>query len=79
MGGNPMDNHFNKKQIEKAKKLVDSPQGKQLVNALLTANPELMNKASSALHSNDYSLLAATLAPLLESDSVKQLLQQFGD
>lgn len=74
-----MDNHFDKKQIDKARRLAASPQGKQLLSALTTANPELMNKASSALNSNDYALLAAMLTPLLESDSVKQLLQQMGD
>lgn len=70
-----MDNHFDQKQIEKAKKLANSPTGKQLLAALMTSNPELMQKASSALNSNDYSMMAATLAPLLESDSIKQFLQ----
>ena len=73
-----MDNHFDKKQIDKAKQLATSPQGQQLLAALMAANPELMNRASSALRTNDYQLLASTLAPLLESDSVKQLLQQLG-
>ena len=70
-----MDNHFDQKQVEKAKKLAASPKGKQLLAALMTANPELMQKASSALASNDYSLMAATLAPLLESDDFKRLIQ----
>lgn len=74
-----MDNHFDKKQIDKAKQLAGSPQGRQLLSALMTANPELMTKASSALNTQDYRLLAATLAPLLESDAVKQLLQQMGE
>lgn len=74
-----MDNHFDKKQIDKAKQLASSPQGKQLLSALMTANPELMSKASSALAAQDYRNLAATLAPLLESNSVKQLLQQMGE
>jgi len=74
-----MDNHFDQKQIEKAKQLATSPQGQQLLAALMTANPELMRKASSALQSHDFRLLAATLAPLLESDSVKKMLQQIGD
>lgn len=71
-----MDNHFDKKQLNKAKQLAASPQGRQLLSALMTANPELMQKASAAMKINDYAQLAATLAPLLESDSVKQLLQQ---
>ena len=74
-----MDNHFNKNQIEKAKQLAASPQGRQLLSALMAANPDLTNKVSSALGAKDYRLLAATLAPLLESDSIKQLLQQLGD
>ena len=74
-----MDNHFNKNQIEKAKQLAASPQGRQLLSALMAANPDLTNKFSSALCAKDYRLLAATLAPLLESDSIKQLLQQLGD
>ena len=74
-----MDNHFNKNQIDKAKQLAASPQGRQLLSALMAANPDLTNKVSSALGAKDYRLLAATLAPLLESDSIKQLLQQLGD
>lgn len=71
-----MDNHFEKQQIDQAKKLAASPKGRQLLSALMQANPELMKKASAALKNKDYALLAATLAPLLEADSVKQLLQQ---
>ena len=74
-----MDNHFDKKQIDKAKQLANSPQGKQLLSALMTANPDLMTNASSALRNQDYNLLATTLAPILESDSVKQLLKQMGE
>ena len=70
-----MDRYFDENQIEKAKKLANSPKGKQLFAALMTANPELMQKASSALSSNDYSQMSATLAPLLESDAFRQLLQ----
>lgn len=74
-----MDNHFEKKQVDKAKQLAASPQGRQLLSALIGANPELMQKASAAMKNNDYAQLAATLAPLLESESVKQLLQQLGN
>ena len=74
-----MDDHFNKKQLEKAKQLAASSQGRQLLSALMAANPELMNQASSAFRSNDYARLAATLAPLLESDTVKNLLNQMGE
>lgn len=70
-----MDNHFDPKQIEKAKKLASSTKGKQLLAALMTANPELMTKASSALASNDYGQMANILAPLLESDEIKRLIQ----
>ena len=70
-----MDNHFDQKQIEKAKKLAASPKGRQLLAALMTANPELMQKASSALASNDFSLMAATLAPLMESEAFQELLR----
>ena len=70
-----MDNHFDPQQLEKAKKLAASPQGKQLLAALMTANPELMTKVSSAFASNDYKQIAATLAPLLESEAIKKLLQ----
>ena len=74
-----MDNHFDKKQIDKAKQLANSPQGKELLSALTSANPELLSKASAAINAKDYRLLAATLAPLLGSDSIKQLLQQMED
>ena len=74
-----MDDHFNKKQIDKAKQLAASPQGKLLLASLMAANPELMGSVSAALSSKNYQLLASSLAPLLESDSVKQLIQQLGD
>ena len=74
-----MNEHFDKKQLDKAKQLASSPQGRQLLSVLMAANPELMKNASSALSSNDYSFLAATLAPLLESDAVKNLLKQMGE
>ena len=74
-----MDNHFDKKQLDKARQLAASPQGQQLLSALAAANPALMSEASAALRNNDYRLLATTLAPLLESDTVRQLLQQMGD
>ena len=70
-----MDNHFDPKQLEKAKKLAASPQGKQLLAALMTANPELMTKASSALATNDYRQMAAILAPLLESEAIRKIMQ----
>lgn len=70
-----MDNHFDQTQLEKARKLASSPKGKQLLAALMTANPELMTQASSALASNDYRQMAAILAPLLESDAIKQILR----
>ena len=74
-----MDDHFDKKQLDKAKQLATSPQGKQLLSALMAADPNLMRNVSSAVSSNDYSRLAATLSPLLESDSVKNLLKQMGE
>ena len=70
-----MEKHFDPSQLEKAKKLASSPKGKQLLAALMTANPELMTKASSALAANDYKQMAAILAPLLESDAIRQMLQ----
>ena len=70
-----MDNHFDKTQLEKAKKLAASPKGKQLLAALMAANPELMTKASAALAANDYRQMAAILAPLLDSEAVRQILQ----
>jgi len=70
-----MEKQFDPAQLEKAKKLASSPKGKQLLAALMTANPELMSRASSALAANDYRQMAAILAPLLESDAIRQMLQ----
>ena len=70
-----MEKYFDPAQLEKAKTLASSPKGKQLLAALMTANPELMKKASSALAANDYSQMAALLAPLLESDAIQQILK----
>ena len=70
-----MDNQFDQAQLEKAKKLASSPKGKQLLAALMTANPELMTKASSALAASDYRQMAAMLAPLLESEAIQKILR----
>ena len=70
-----MDNHFDQTQLEKAKQLAASPKGKQLLAALMAANPELMTKASSALAANDYRQMAAMLAPLLESEAIQKILR----
>ena len=70
-----MDDRFDPQQLEKAKNLAASPQGRQLLSALMAANPELMQKASAALASNDYRQVASILAPLMQSEALQQLLR----
>ena len=70
-----MDNQFNPQQLEKAKNLAASPKGKQLLAALVAADPELMRKASAALAANDLSQVSALLAPLLKSEGLQHLLR----
>ena len=69
-----MDNHFDPQQLEKAKNLASSAKGKQLLAALVAADPERMRKATAALAANDFNQVAAILAPLMESEGLQHLL-----
>ena len=64
-----MDHKFDKNAMEKAR---------QLAGKLQQLHPRTMQQVQSQFASGDFSQLAKTLGPLLESDEVKKLLQQLG-
>lgn len=67
--------HFS---MEDAIRLINSPAGKQLLALLQQTDPEAVNKAKAQASKGDFSQIAQTLTPLLESDDVKTLLTQLG-
>ena len=73
-----MDHKFDKNAIEKAQQLVNSDAGRQLAGKLQQLDPRTMQQVQSQMAAGDFSQLAKTLGPLLESDEVKKLLQQLG-
>lgn len=73
-----MDHKFDKNAMEKAQQLANSDAGRQLAGKLQQLDPRTMQQVQSQFASGDFSQLAKTLGPLLESDEVKKLLQQLG-
>ena len=59
-------------------KLANSPAGKQLMEILKQADPSALENAASQASSGDLTQAKASLAPLLSSEKVQQLLGQLG-
>lgn len=73
-----MDHKFDKNALEKAKQLANSDVGRQLAGKLQQLDPTTMQQVQSQMAAGDFSQLAKTLGPLLESDEVKKILKQLG-
>lgn len=71
-----MQNQFDENTIEKVKQLAQSPAGQQLLALLRQSDANAIDKAVSQVSSGDFSQVAQTLSPLLESEDVKKLLKQ---
>lgn len=64
--------------MQEALRLANSPAGQQLLAMLRKSDPAAIQKAMEQASSGDYSQIAKTLGPLLESQDVKDLLKQMG-
>lgn len=73
-----MDQKFDKNAIDKAKQLANSDAGRQLASKLQQLDPGTMQQVQAQMAAGDFTQLARTLGPLLESDEVKKLLRQLG-
>jgi len=73
-----MDHTFDKNALEKARQLANSDAGRQLAGKLQQLEPGTMQQVQAQMAAGDFSQLAKTLGPLLESDEVKKLLRQLG-
>lgn len=71
-----MQKNFNNFSMQDIMRLASSPAGKQLISLLQQADPETLRKAKAQASSGDYSQISQTLAPLLESEDVKKIMQQ---
>ncbi|MBR7122834.1 MAG: hypothetical protein IKC95_05210 [Oscillospiraceae bacterium] len=74
-----MQNNSEKFSIERAMKLANSPEGRQLIAMLKQTNPEAISKAMQQASSGDYSNISQTLAPVLNSEDIKKLLRRMGE
>ena len=73
-----MDQNFDKNTLDKARQLANSDAGRQLAEKLQQLPSETMQQAQTQMAAGNFSQLAKTLAPLLESEDVKNLLRQLG-
>ncbi len=64
--------------IQDAMRLARSPAGQQLLALLRQSDPEALQNALSQVSAGDLSQAKKALAPLLESQEVKQLIAQMG-
>jgi len=70
-----MDKNFS---MQDAMRMANTDAGKQLLNLLQQNNADALNQAMSQANEGDFSNLSKTLAPLLSSPEVQQLLKQMG-
>ena len=73
-----MQKNSNNFSMQEALRLAKSPAGQQLLALLQQSDPEVLKKAMAQASAGDYSQISQTLAPMLESEDVKKLLQQMG-
>lgn len=70
-----MDKNFS---MQDAMRMANTDAGKQLLNLLQQNNADALKCAMSQANEGDFSNLSKTLAPLLSSPEVQQLLKQMG-
>lgn len=71
-----MQENFDPKAIEKIQELVNSSAGQQLLMLLQQTDPQALNAAMQQAGAGDYSKVAQTLSPLLQSKDIQKLLKQ---
>ena len=73
-----MDNNFDKNALEKARQLANSDAGQQLAGKLQQMDPAIMQQLQAQMAAGDFSQISKTLAPLLASADIQNLLRQLG-
>lgn len=73
-----MQKNSNNFSMQEALRLANSPAGQQLLALLRQSDPATLQKVLQQASNGDYSQIAQTLAPLMESEEVKKLIQQMG-
>ena len=64
--------------IEDMMKLVNTPAGKQLIEILKRSDPQTLQNAAAQASKGDMNTAKDTLAPLMASQTVQELLRQLG-
>ena len=64
--------------IEDMMKLVNIPAGKQLIEILKRSDPQTLQNAAAQASKGDMNTAKDTLAPLMASQTVQELLRQLG-
>lgn len=70
-----MDKNFS---MQDAMRMANTDAGKQLLTLLQQNNADALKQAMSQANQGDYRNLSKTLAPLINSPEVQQLLKQMG-
>lgn len=73
-----MDKNFDEKALQQAKNMANSPAGKELMQQMKNIDPEAFNKILSQASKGDFSQMASSLSPFLNSEKVQDLLRQMG-
>lgn len=71
-----MVNNFDETALLQAKAMAETPAGKELINLLQNMDQSTITSAMTQASSGDYSQLANTLAPLLNSKDVQELFRK---
>lgn len=73
-----MDNNFDEKALQQAKSMANSPAGKELLQLMNGMDPEALKKIMQQASAGDFSQMASSLSPFLNSQKVQELLRQMG-
>lgn len=65
--------------LEKAKRLAESPAGQQLLQALQQSNAQAFSRAGTALENGNYADAQKALQQLMQDPAVSALLKKLGD
>lgn len=64
--------------IKEARRLAESPAGKQLISQLQNTGGDQLRNAVDQAAAGNYEAVKKTLAPLLASPEIQELLKQLG-
>ena len=73
-----MENKSNQFSPQEAMHLINSPAGQQLLTILRQSDPQALQKAMQQASAGNYDQIPKTLATLMQSKDVQNLLKQMG-